>query len=249
MSGPSHRGLVVDALWGLGAAVLALVAGAWSLRIWDWRVGTPFTLDGDGPFVSMQLRDLADHGWYWNNPDLGYPFGQNGSLFPELNVLHVGIVKLLGLAAARPLHAGRRLLRPRASRWRPSPCSRSPAARASAAGPRWSRACCSPTPRGTRSGSTTSGWPPTGSSRWACGWCSRCCAGDGFFQRDPRAHGIRSWLPLRGVLAVDGDGGGRPQRRLLRGVHPAAARCGHGRQALADGEPAGCPAGSRSRAW
>ena len=40
-----------------------------------------------------------------------------------------------------------------------------------------------------------------------------------------------------------GDGGGRSQRGLLRGVHPAPARGGHGRPALGDGEPARCPAG------
>jgi hypothetical protein len=96
----------MDALWGFGAAVLALVAGAWSLRIWDWRPGTPFTLDGDGPFVAMQLRDLTDHGWYWSNPDLGFPFGQTGSLFPELNILHMGIVKLLGFVSSDPFTPG-----------------------------------------------------------------------------------------------------------------------------------------------
>ena len=200
-SGTSHRGLATDALWGLGAAVLALVAGAWSLRIWDWRPGTPFDLDGDGPFVSMQLRDLADHGWYWHNTDLGYPFGQVASFFPELNVLHVGIVKALGLAASDPYTPGVvyfvlgfplaaaamfALARSQGlSRWA-----------ALVAGVLFANA-------------------PGHQERFHHLWLAaywvvplgmwvvlEVMRGRGFFERDPRAHGIRSWLPARGVLAV-----------------------------------------------
>jgi len=54
----------------------------------------------------MQLRDIYDHGWYWRNPDLGYPYGQNGSVFPELNVSHVLLVKLLGLFSPDPYTPG-----------------------------------------------------------------------------------------------------------------------------------------------
>ena len=64
------------------------------------------SLEGDGTFVAMQLRDLYDHGWYWHDQDLGFPFGQNGSLFPELNVLHMAIVKALGLFFSDPYSPG-----------------------------------------------------------------------------------------------------------------------------------------------
>lgn len=90
----------------LAAALVALGVALWSLRLWDWRVGTPFGMDGDSTFVAMQLRDIADQGWYWNNPDLAYPFGQNGSMFPELNVVHVLAVKALGLFASSPYTPG-----------------------------------------------------------------------------------------------------------------------------------------------
>ncbi|WP_353357194.1 hypothetical protein [Intrasporangium sp. DVR] len=56
--------------------------------------------------MAMQLRDLHDHGWYWQNDDLGFPFGQNGSLFPELNVLHMALVKVLGLFFGDPYTPG-----------------------------------------------------------------------------------------------------------------------------------------------
>lgn len=104
--GSTGGSLRADAVWALAAALVALVVAVWSLQLWDWTVGTPFGLEGDSTFVAMQLRDIADQGWYWNNPDLGYPFGQNGSLFPELNVLHVLVVKLLGVFAASAFTPG-----------------------------------------------------------------------------------------------------------------------------------------------
>lgn len=200
-SGRSHRGLIVDFLWGLGAAVLALLAGAAALRIWDWRVGTPLTFDGDSPFVAMQLRDLADHGWYWSNPDLGYPFGQNGSLFPELNVLHLGIVKLLGLAASSPYTPGVvyfLLGFPLAA------VAMFALARSQGLG---------------RPGAAVAGVlfaaAPGHQERFHHLWLAaywvvplgmwivlEVLRGHRFFERDPRRRGIRSWLTPRAVMAV-----------------------------------------------
>lgn len=113
-SGPDDRdhggsaggSLRADAAWALAAALVALAVAVWSLQLWNWTVGTPFGLGGDSTFVAMQLRDIADQGWYWRNPDLGFPFGQNGSMFPELNVLHVLLVKVLGAFAASPYTPG-----------------------------------------------------------------------------------------------------------------------------------------------
>ncbi len=103
-----------DVAFAIGAGLLALLVAVWSLRLWDWTMGTPFGLtrgtpfglEGDSTFVSMELRDIWDHGWYWRNEDLGYPFGQNGSLFPELNVLHILLVKALGLLFSDPFSPG-----------------------------------------------------------------------------------------------------------------------------------------------
>lgn len=95
-----------DVVAALGAALVSLGVAIWSLRLWDWTVGTPLLMWGDGTFVGMQLRNIADQGWYWNNPKLGYPFSQNGAMFPELNVVHVLLVKVLGLFAASPFTPG-----------------------------------------------------------------------------------------------------------------------------------------------
>lgn len=101
-----RRRLAVELGWSLGAAGLSLAIAIWSLQLWRWRPGIPLGLEGDSTFVAMQLKDIAEHGWYWHNPDLGFPFGQNGSLFPELNVIHVEAVKFLGLAFDDPFSPG-----------------------------------------------------------------------------------------------------------------------------------------------
>jgi hypothetical protein len=102
----TRGGLQVDVIWALAAGLVALAAAVWSLRLTSWVPGTPLELGGDSTFVAMQLRDIAEHGWYWFNDDLGYPFGQNGSLFPELNVLHVALVKALGVFTPDPFTPG-----------------------------------------------------------------------------------------------------------------------------------------------
>ena len=105
--GGRNRGLRrTDVVAALSAALVSLAVAIWSLRLWDWTIGTPLMMSGDSTFVGMQLRDIADQGWYWNNPDLGYPFSQNGAMFPELNVIHVLLVKGLGLFAASPFTPG-----------------------------------------------------------------------------------------------------------------------------------------------
>jgi hypothetical protein len=78
-------------------AAVSLAAAIWALRLWQWQPDTPFDLKWDAVPLSAALKDVSQHGWYWFNSDLGYPFGQNGSLFPELNVLHLAIVKAFDL--------------------------------------------------------------------------------------------------------------------------------------------------------
>jgi hypothetical protein len=95
-----------DAVWAIVTILVSLGIAVWVLDLVRWVPGTPLSLEGDGTFVAMQLRDLDDHGWYWHNQDLGFPFGQNGSLFPELNVLHMAIVKVLGLFYSDPYSPG-----------------------------------------------------------------------------------------------------------------------------------------------
>ena len=104
---PRRRRLVrTEALWAAATAVLGFLVGAWSLRLWAWTPGMPFGLVGDSTQISMQLKDIYDHGWYWHNTDIGFPFGQNGSFFPELNAIHVAMISALNMLFSSPYTAG-----------------------------------------------------------------------------------------------------------------------------------------------
>ena len=57
----------------------------------------PPSLVGDSPLVLTQVDDILTNGWFWNNQEIGFPFGQVASFFPELDVIHVLGVKALGV--------------------------------------------------------------------------------------------------------------------------------------------------------
>lgn len=87
------------------SAALALAVGFLSLRFWEWRPGVPVSVVGDAPLVLTQVDEIVRHGWFWSNAQVGFPLGQNASFFPELDVVHVIGVKLLGLLGAGPATA------------------------------------------------------------------------------------------------------------------------------------------------
>ena len=87
---PDTSGLAV-------AAIVAALVGAVSLRAWQWRPGVPVSLTGDSPVVLTQVDDILTNGWFWSNDAVGFPLGQNASFFPELNVIHILGIKLLGV--------------------------------------------------------------------------------------------------------------------------------------------------------
>ena len=95
-----------DVLGAAGAALLGVIVGVTSLRFWQWRPGVPLSLDGDSPLVLTQLRDILVNGWFWSNDTIGFPLGQNASFFPELNVVHILGVKVLGLFSSDPATVG-----------------------------------------------------------------------------------------------------------------------------------------------
>ncbi len=86
--------------------MLALVAAVQALRLWDWRPGTPFELGGDALFVDVQIRNILEAGWYGENSSVGAPFGQNGNWFPYTDVLHLFILKAIGLFGGSPQTVG-----------------------------------------------------------------------------------------------------------------------------------------------
>ena len=96
----------VEAGWAVVTAVVALLASVPSLGLLSWDPSTPFGLGLDDTSIAMQLKTIDEHGWYWTNPDLGFPAGMTASFFPELNVLHVAVVKVLALVVGSGFTAG-----------------------------------------------------------------------------------------------------------------------------------------------
>ena len=93
----------------LGPAVtvlLSVAAMAQALKVWQWRPGDPMALDGDANFMTMQIKDILDHGWYGGNLDVGAPFGQNASAFPHADHLHLLLVRLIGFFSDNPFTVG-----------------------------------------------------------------------------------------------------------------------------------------------
>lgn len=103
---PRERRGPVELGWAAATALVALLAAVPSLGLLRWDPRTPFALGQDDVAISMQLKTIDEHGWYWRNPDLGFPFGLNGSWFPELNVLHVALVKVLDVVLGSGYTAG-----------------------------------------------------------------------------------------------------------------------------------------------
>ena len=58
-----------------------------------------FPIDGDASYYLASIKGVLEHGWFWHNPDLGAPFGQENFDFaaPFGDVAHYAIVSLLGL--------------------------------------------------------------------------------------------------------------------------------------------------------
>ncbi|MBR7743914.1 hypothetical protein KC207_11490 [Phycicoccus sp. BSK3Z-2] len=54
----------------------------------------------------MQLKDVHENGWFFANSDLGFPFGQDASRFPELNAIHLLAIKALDVILPGTFTAG-----------------------------------------------------------------------------------------------------------------------------------------------
>lgn len=78
------------------AAVLAACWAAYTMRVWDWRPGTPVELAGDGTSVTAWVAAVSGVGSAGVNPHLGAPFGQNLSWWSTGDFIHLSAIKALG---------------------------------------------------------------------------------------------------------------------------------------------------------
>jgi phosphoglycerol transferase len=70
------------------AALLSLAALWFGLNLWavDWRV--PFYYSGDALAVASHFKTIIETGWFTHQPDLGAPYGQFYSDYPQADNLH-----------------------------------------------------------------------------------------------------------------------------------------------------------------
>ena len=81
------------------AAVLAGVGATIFLRLWDADFRVPFSYSGDGTLNLTLIKTVMEQGWFYENPRLGAPSGQELYDYPVLSGdgLHVVFFWLAGL--------------------------------------------------------------------------------------------------------------------------------------------------------
>jgi hypothetical protein len=97
-----RRLAAADAALALGAAALAEVLACAVLEIWRGRLDVPLAYSWDANYYGMVAKGILDHGWYYRNPNLGAPFGQQLYDHPIVMAdnLQALLIKLLGLASS-----------------------------------------------------------------------------------------------------------------------------------------------------
>jgi phosphoglycerol transferase len=92
---PTPRRTPADRLGIWVAALLALGAAAWALKLWRADIAVPFrySSDDDTMFYLSLIKGIIDHGWFLTNHNLGAPFGQQLYDYPQsadnLNLLFI----------------------------------------------------------------------------------------------------------------------------------------------------------------
>ena len=100
------RGLRRRAEFG-DAALAAGLSGLFALLVlhsWRGDLGVPYSYSGDANQHDGFIKAVLDHGWYWHNPNLGAPAGQQLFDFPVLNG---DTLNVLLMEAARRFQLGR----------------------------------------------------------------------------------------------------------------------------------------------
>ena len=87
------------------AGVVALLAAAIVLQLWNASVGLPLAYGGDGLWVQQSVKAMLDHGWLLTNPDLAAPFGQQLHDFTGAlgDNLHFAVIKAMGVVSQDPV--------------------------------------------------------------------------------------------------------------------------------------------------
>jgi len=93
-----------EAAFAAAAAVLASFGATIFLRLWDADVRVPFSYSGDGTLNLTLIKTVMERGWFYENPRLGAPSGQQLYDYPVLSGdgLHVVFFWIAGLFTDDP---------------------------------------------------------------------------------------------------------------------------------------------------
>ena len=93
-----------EAAFAAAAAVLASLGATIFLRLWDADIRVPFSYSGDGTLNLTLIKTVMERGWFYENPRLGAPSGQELYDYPVLSGdgLHVVFFWLAGLFTDDP---------------------------------------------------------------------------------------------------------------------------------------------------
>jgi phosphoglycerol transferase len=95
IAAPSRLGRAL--LSYLVAVILCLLILVWVLQLWQFDLSIPLHYHGDGLYVLMSCKSLAEQGWYLHNDSLGAPFTADFYDYPRTDNLHFGLIKILAL--------------------------------------------------------------------------------------------------------------------------------------------------------
>jgi hypothetical protein len=81
------------------AAGLSALFGVLVIQPWGGDLDVPYLYFADANLYRSEVKGILEHGWYWHNPDLGAPEGQQLFDFPGLNgdPLNILLIKVIGL--------------------------------------------------------------------------------------------------------------------------------------------------------
>jgi phosphoglycerol transferase len=101
---PFDRPRVRAVLAVSGVLAGSLAVAALVLKLWEANLDVPFIYRHDANATLAFIKNLIEHGTVWQNPDLGYPIGQELYDYPASgsDVLLVLGVRLLGLVSSDP---------------------------------------------------------------------------------------------------------------------------------------------------
>ncbi len=100
-----RRTLQTDLALSSGAGLLALLATAVVLKLWHANPSIPLGYGGDGLWLTQVVKGMLDHGWFFTNPDVGAPFGQQLYDFTAAfgDTLHFAVIKAMSLVSQDPV--------------------------------------------------------------------------------------------------------------------------------------------------